>query len=96
MWPQDQVLLENHTETPTPGYSLWNAGVGTDLVDAKGVTLLSCYFTVNNIFDVAYQSNMSRLRYAAVNPVTGRTGVYNMGRNLSFKMVIPVTFRKSS
>jgi iron complex outermembrane receptor protein len=91
VWPQNRVLLENRTETPTPSYSLWNAGLGTDIVTPKGATLFSFYFTVNNIFDVAYQNHLSRLKYGAVNPATGRVGVFNMGRNFSFKIVIPIT-----
>jgi len=91
VWPQNRVLLENRTETPTPSYSLWNAGLGTDIVTPKGATLFSFYFTVNNIFDVAYQNHLSRLKYGPVNPATGRVGVFNMGRNFSFKIVIPIT-----
>jgi len=90
VWPQNRVLLENRTETPTPSYSFWNAGLGTDIVTPKGTTLFSFYFTVNNIFDVAYQNHLSRLKYGAVNPMTGRIGVFNMGRNFSFKIVIPI------
>ncbi len=90
VWRQNRVLLENRTETPTPSYSFWNAGLGTDIVTPKGTTLFSFYFTVNNIFDVAYQNHLSRLKYGAVNPMTGRIGVFNMGRNFSFKIVIPI------
>lgn len=92
---QGRVLLENRTETTTPGYSLWNSGLGTDIKNAKGSTLFSFYFTVANIFDKAYQNNLSRLKYAAVNATTGRPGVYNMGRNFSFKVVVPFTIKKS-
>jgi len=48
------------------------------------------YISVNNINDTAYQSHLSRLKYGPVNFKTGRSGVYNMGRNISFKLVIPV------
>ena len=93
VWPQNRVLLENRTETPTPSYSLWNAGLGADIVTAKGATLFSFYFTVNNIFDVAYQNHLSRLKYGAENQVTGRFGVFNAGRNFSFKIVVPITLK---
>ena len=49
--------------------------------------------TANNLADVAYQSNMSRIKYADTNNVTGRIGVYNMGRNISFKLLIPIDFK---
>jgi len=50
-WSQDRVLLENRTETTTAAYSLWNAGLGTDVNTKKGSTLFTFYFSVNNIFD---------------------------------------------
>jgi iron complex outermembrane receptor protein len=46
----------------------------------------------DNLLDKAYQSHLSRLKYADENPVTGRTGVFNMGRNFIFKLDIPLTF----
>lgn len=46
----------------------------------------------DNLLDKAYQSHLSRLKYADVNPVTGRMGVFNMGRNVTFKLDIPLTF----
>ncbi|MBK6965167.1 MAG: TonB-dependent receptor [Bacteroidales bacterium] len=92
-------LAQNHfyaafnTETATPGYTLLNFGMGADVLAGAG-TLFSIYISVNNLTDVAYQSHLSRLKYAAVNNVTGRAGVYNMGRNLSFKLIVPVNISK--
>ena len=40
-----------------------------------------------NLADVAYQSHLSRLKYAPQNPLTGRNGVYNMGRNINLKLI---------
>ena len=54
-----------------------NLGLGTDFV-YNSKTICSLYVTVNNLADVAYQSHLSRLQYAPVNNVTGRTGVYDM------------------
>jgi len=48
---------------------------------------------VNNLTDEAYQSHLSRLKYTPVNYATGRTGIYNMGRNLSFKLIFPINIR---
>jgi iron complex outermembrane receptor protein len=42
--------------------------------------------------DEAYQNHLSRLKYAAVNNATGRAGVYNMGRNFSVKVNVPLSF----
>lgn len=94
----DYYFDQNHfyaafgTETATKGYTLLNLGVGTDVV-SKSRTLFSLYITANNLADVAYQSHLSRLKYEAVNNVTGRTGVYNMGRNFSIKLIVPVDFK---
>jgi iron complex outermembrane receptor protein len=68
-------------------------GTGTDIC-SKGKTICSIYLYVSNLTDVAYQSNMSRLKYTDTNNVTGRIGVYNMGRNISFKVMIPIDFKK--
>ncbi|AUD01263.1 TonB-dependent receptor [Spirosoma pollinicola] len=88
-WKQTEALLAYGTETETPGYTLINLGGGTDLVNSNGRVLGSLYLTVQNIFDVAYQSHQNRLKYFGVNEATGRRGVYNMGRNISVKVVLP-------
>lgn len=92
----DNTFAQNHaftgfnTETNTPGYSLLNLGVGSDIAK-KGKTIFSLYLVAENITDVAYQSHLSRLKYAPENFVTGRNGVFNMGRNFSIKLNIPFT-----
>jgi iron complex outermembrane receptor protein len=88
---QNKPFTAFHTETPTPGYTLLNASVSTDFV-RKNKTLFSIYFLGNNLGDVAYQSHLSRLKYTDVNPVTGRQGVFNMGRNFMVKLNIPLSF----
>ena len=86
---QNHYYKENDTETATPSYTLLNFSAGTD-IKSKGKKLLSVYFMANNITDKAYQSHLSRLKYAAVNNTTGRQGVYNMGRNFSLKILLPI------
>ncbi|MBC7902740.1 MAG: TonB-dependent receptor [Gemmatimonadaceae bacterium] len=88
---QNNPFTAFDTETATAGYSLLNAGFGGDLV-RKGKTLFSIYAAANNITDVAYQNHLSRLKYTSVNTSTGRSGVYNMGRNFSLKVNIPFEF----
>ncbi len=90
---QNNFYAAYGTETATPGYTLLNIGLGTDVVK-NGKTLFSIYISGNNITDVAYQSHLSRLKYEDVNYLTGRTGVYNMGRNISFKLVVPLVLKK--
>ena len=90
---QDRYFSAFDTETATPGYTLFNAGVGTDVADARGRTLFSLFVTANNLFDVAYQSHLSRLKYDDRNYATGRMGIFNMGRTVSFKVVVPLSFK---
>lgn len=88
-WRQNEALLAYGTETQTPGYTLINLGAGSDIINNSGRTLFQLYLTVQNVFDVAYQSHQNRLKYFGVNEATGRRGVYNMGRNVSVKVVVP-------
>ncbi len=87
---QNHVMLESHTETPTPAYLLLDAGAGSDIKGKNGRTLCQLMLSIQNITDKAYQSHLSRLKYAPENYQTGRTGVFNMGRNISFKIIVPV------
>jgi iron complex outermembrane receptor protein len=56
--------------------------------------ICSFYINANNLLDSGYQNHLSRLKYAPVNYSTGRSGVFNMGRNISFKLVIPFNIKK--
>jgi len=92
--PQNRAYLEFDTETPTPGYSLFNAGFGADITNGKGKTLFSLTAIGDNLFDVAYQSHLNRLKYFEPYPDDPRPhhGIYNMGRNFSFKVNVPLNF----
>jgi iron complex outermembrane receptor protein len=90
---QDKIYYKFGDETVTPGYTLLNVGVGTDIT-SKGHTIFSINIYANNLADIAYQSNMSRLKYGDPNAVTGRIGVYEMGRNIGFKINVPIDFKK--
>ena len=89
---QDKIYYKFDNETITPGYSLVNIGIGTDIM-VKKQKIFSLNIYARNIADIAYQSNMSRLKYGDVNTVTGRIGVYEMGRSISFKLSIPIDFK---
>jgi iron complex outermembrane receptor protein len=90
---QNNVFSAYETETPTNGYTLLNAHLGADIVNRNSKTLFSLHFAVNNLGDVAYQSHLSRLKYAPVNEVTGRMGVFNMGRTFSVKVTVPIDIK---
>jgi len=89
---QDKPFFGYNTETTTPEYTLLNAGLGTDIVSNSKI-IFSFHFAVNNITNKNYQSHLSRLKYADVNNVTGRGGVFNTGRNFSFKLNVPLVFK---
>ena len=86
---QSHVRSVDATETVTPGYMLLNLSAGTDLHIGKR-KIAELYVTADNLLNRAYQNHLSRLKYADVNAVTGRQGVYNMGRNITFKVVVPI------
>ncbi len=89
---QDRAFLAYGTETSTPGYVLTNIGIGATFMNEKGKNILTASILGNNIFDVAYQSNMSRLKYFEPYPnnFTGRNGIFNMGRNISVRVSVPL------
>ncbi len=87
---QHHIYSTDDTETPTPSYTLVNLSAGTDLT-WNGHKFAELYVTADNLLNRAYQNHLSRLKYADINRVTGRQGVYNMGRNVTFKLVIPIT-----
>lgn len=89
---QNSVFSAFNTETKTPGYTLLNFGVGANFVNKKKEQILNVTAGVQNITDVAYQNHLSRLKYSAENLATGRTGVYNMGRNFTVKVNVPLSF----
>ncbi|MEO6490286.1 MAG: TonB-dependent receptor [Ferruginibacter sp.] len=89
---QNKIFSAYQTETKTPGYLLLNAGFGGNILNRKKETMFGVYFAATNIMDVAYQNHLSRLKYAEKNLATGRSGVFNMGRNFSIKINVPLGF----
>ncbi|MDN3658726.1 TonB-dependent receptor [Ferruginibacter paludis] len=83
---QNRFLALNNTETPTPSYTLFNLSVSTKIV-LTVTSILQFQLQVNNLFDKAYQSNLSRLKYFEYyeSPPDGRSGIYGMGRNICLK-----------
>ena len=86
---QNHCYVADNTETATPSYTLLSMDIGTDIL-YHGHKMATLIVNADNITDRAYQNHLSRLKYADINNVTGRVGVYNMGRNISFKVVIPI------
>ena len=91
---QNHFYRADETETATPRYTLFNLSAGTDLL-VKRRKVAEVYLICDNLFDKGYQNHLSRLKYAAENVVTGRRGVFNMGRNVVMKVVVPFTLRRA-
>jgi iron complex outermembrane receptor protein len=88
---QNHYYALNDTETPTPGYTLINAGIGSTLKRKSGKPICELFLQADNLFDMAYQSNLNRLKYFEYynSSPNGRSGIYNIGRNISFKVIVP-------
>ncbi len=91
---QGRAYLVDNTETPTPGYTLFNAGLGTGITNHKGMVIVNVYVMGNYLFDVAYFDHMSRLKYFLYSQTDSDPahGIHNMGRNISFKLDFPLNF----
>ena len=92
---QTHIYRADDTETETPGYALLSLSAGTDIM-FRSKKLAEFYITADNLLNKAYQNHLSRLKYADENVVTGRRGVYNMGRNITFKVVVPILLQNTS
>lgn len=81
---QDKFFGLNNTETRTPSYTLFSTGLSADIVYSQSNTL-QLLFQVNNLFNRAYQSHLSRLKY--FEDYANGNGIYSMGRNMTFKLM---------
>jgi len=91
---QGRFFAAYGTETYTPGYNLLSAGFGGNIVNKAGQPVIKLFIEGTNLANVNYQSNMSRLKYFdnPTVPAGVRPGIFNMGRNISFKVVVPFGF----
>ncbi|HVU94054.1 MAG TPA: TonB-dependent receptor [Puia sp.] len=87
-WRQDRYLGLYQTETPTSAYTLVNCMVHVELKVGER-RRLQLQAMVNNLFNVAYQSHLSRLQYFEYYTASpnGRLGIFDMGRNLCLKAI---------
>ena len=83
---QSHAYTADQTETVTPSYTLLNFSAGTDILhNHRNVCTVS--LNIDNLTDRAYQSHLSRLKYAGTN------GFCNMGRNISIKAAFPILIK---
>lgn len=76
------------SQAASKGYTLLSAGLGGQIM-SKGHRIFDFYVMINNLGDTPYMDYMSRFKYLPVNLATNNVGVFNMGRNISFKVIIP-------
>lgn len=93
---QQRFFSGFNTETMTSGYLLLDAGIGASLVNSHKKTKATIHLSVTNLGDIAWQSHLSRLKYTMENPVTGRQGVFNQGRNFTLKLQVPLLLTKGN
>jgi iron complex outermembrane recepter protein len=93
---QNSIYSALYTEVPAAAYTLFNAGLGTDLVHAgSGKLVCSFYFNCTNLTNVAYADHLNLAQYFyaqngnAVTVTNQRQGVFNMGRDFTVKVVFP-------
>ena len=84
---QNRVYLTDNTETRTLGYTLINAGIGSDITGLSGKKIFNLSVFVNNLTNAAYLDHLSRLKYF------GPNGIYNMGRNVGIKLSVPLNVK---
>ena len=87
---QDRFLALYHTETATPSYTLIHLSAGI-FIRYCGTNQLQLQLQVNNLMDIVYQNNLSRLKYFEYYTASpnGHSGIYNMGRNIGAKIILP-------
>jgi len=95
-WAQNDIYSALYTELASAPYTMVNAGLGTNLVGPRsGRVICSLFVNCTNLTNIAYADHLNLAQYFyAVNgnlvTVTHqRQGVYNMGRDVSVKVVFP-------
>ncbi|WP_460556172.1 TonB-dependent receptor [Hymenobacter daeguensis] len=88
---QHQFYAVDGAETATAGYVLLGLGAGTTFRTRAGRDAVQLFLQADNVFNTSYQAHLNRLKYFeyyAASP-NGRSGIYNPGRNLGVKVVVP-------
>lgn len=76
-------------ETPTSGYSLVDAGIGTSFNLGKQLVRLN--ISGNNLLNKKYYNHLSRFKPGRLDESDPTLGVYNPGRNVTFGIYIPLS-----
>jgi iron complex outermembrane recepter protein len=92
---QNKIYSALYTEIPSAAYTLFNAGLGTDLVSRTGKTVCSFYVNCTNLTNTAYADHLNLAQYFyaqngnTVTVTNQRQGIFNMGRDVTVKVIFP-------
>ena len=90
----DNVFRQNRIdqfETPTAGYTLVNASLGTTIMMNKQPLRIN--ISANNLFDKAYYDHLSRFKPGRLDAANPAQGYYNQGRNVSVGLYMPFVLK---
>ncbi len=100
-WRQNEIYSALNTEIPSAAYTLIDAGFGTQFTDRKtGKVICSLFVNCTNLTNIAYADHLNLAQYFyaqngnLVTVTDQRQGVFNMGRDFTFKVVFPFGDRK--
>jgi iron complex outermembrane receptor protein len=102
-WAQHDIYSALYTELPSFAYTLFNTGIGMNFVNPLNKHII-CSFMVNctNLFNIAYVDHLSHNQYflayngGTIATVTKQSqGIYNMGRNIGLKLIVPFDFTRN-
>jgi iron complex outermembrane receptor protein len=95
-WEQNNIYSALYTEIPSASYTLVDAGLGTQFVNHKtGKVICSIYVNCTNLTNIAYADHLNLAQYFyaqngnLVTVTNQRQGVFNMGRDFTFKVIFP-------
>lgn len=111
-WAQKDIYSALWNELPSDTYTLINAGIGTNFVNPRTKRIFcSLFINCTNLSNIVYLDHTSREQYFwSYNSVSNPTnfganaavvtkqseGIYNMGRNVGIKLVVPIGGHKVS
>jgi iron complex outermembrane receptor protein len=95
-WQQNDIYSALYTEIPAAAYTLVDAGFGTRFVNRRsGRVLCSFFLNCTNLTNIAYADHLNLAQYFyskngnLVTVTNQRQGVFNMGRDFTFKVIFP-------
>jgi iron complex outermembrane receptor protein len=88
---QNRFYAVDGAETATAGYLLLGAGLGSTLRTKAGREAVQVFLQVDNLLNTSYQAHLNRLKYFEYYTASpnGRLGIFNPGRNVGVKVVVP-------